>query len=249
VGHLNAVAVLLVYTGLAVAVAGAASLITSFPFFGIGDRVTSGTVLGLGALLAVAAALAPTGSKRWKGKPTRIDDVMPTYHFHEVHAIRVHASPDRVLRAIRAVTPQEIRFLRAFMGIRSFGRVHLSKAAPFLETFSRWGYRVLVDEPDRELVAGGIIRFTRASPPVLTDPDSFLAFAEPGYAKVTLSFHVENLGGDWSRVTTQTRVLGTDENSRRRFGAYWRAIYPGSAIIRRMMLRGIKLRAEQVAAV
>jgi hypothetical protein len=153
-----------------------------------------------------------------------------------------------VFQAIRTVTPQEVRFLRAFMGIRSFGRVHVPKATPFLETFSRWGYRVLVDDPDRELVAGGIIRFTHASPPVLTDPRGFLAFADPGCAKVTLGFYVEDLGGGWSSVTTQTRVLGTDRKGRLWFGAYWRLIYPGSAIIRRMMLRGIKLRAEQVAA-
>jgi len=83
---------------------------------------------------------------------------------------------------------------------------------------------------------------------MLTDPRGFLAFADPGCAKVTLSFQVRDLGGGWSSVTTQTRVLGTDGNGRLRFGAYWRLIYPGSVIIRRMMLRGIKRRAEQVAA-
>lgn len=241
-------AVLLVYSGLVMMVVGAIALIGPFQFLGIGDRLTGRTLLGAGALLALPAALFPASVKRWPGTPTRIDDLMPTYHFHEVHAIRVRASPGRVFRAIKDVTPQEIRFLGAFMVIRSFGRAYLPKATPFLETFSRWGYRVLVDEPDRELVAGGIIRFTRASPPVLTHPHGFLAFADPGCAKVTLSFYVEDLGEGWSSVTTQTRVLGTDRHGRLRFGAYWRLIYPGSAIIRRMMLRGIKLRAEQVAA-
>jgi len=156
-------AVLLVYLGLVMMVAGAVALIGPFQFLGIGDRLAGRAFLGAGALLALPAALFPASLKRWSGTPTRIDDLMPTYHFHEVHAIRVHASPGRVFQAIRAVTPQEIRFLRAFMGIRSFGRVPLPKATPFLETFSRWGYRVLVNEPDRELCALSRLPRHRAS--------------------------------------------------------------------------------------
>jgi hypothetical protein len=45
-------------------------------------------------------------------------------------------------------------------------------------------------------------------------------------------------------VTTETRVFTTDPWSRRKFGEYWRMIYPGSALIRRMWLQAIKKRAE-----
>jgi len=38
----------------------------------------------------------------------------------------------------------------------------------------------------------------------------------------------------------------TDAATTRRFAAYWRVIYPGSALIRRMWLRAIKRRAESV---
>jgi hypothetical protein len=47
-----------------------------------------------------------------------------------------------------------------------------------------------------------------------------------------------------SVVSTETRVYGTDAPTRRRFGIYWRIIYPGSALLRRMWLRAIKQRAE-----
>jgi hypothetical protein len=244
-----AVAVLLVYVGFVMMLIGFVSIIMPLRSLGIGDQLLGGTVLGSGVLLALTAALLPTSRKQWKGKQTRIDDVMPTYHFHEVHAIRIHASPDRVFCAIKAITPQEIRFLRALMAIRSLGIAHLPKATPFLDIFTRWGYVLLVQEPDRELVGGGILRVSSGARPKVTDPQSFLGFAEPGCAKVTLNFYVKDMGEGWSRVTTQTRVLGTDRSGRRRFGAYWRVIYPGSATIRRMLLRAIKRRAEQYSAV
>jgi hypothetical protein len=44
-------------------------------------------------------------------------------------------------------------------------------------------------------------------------------------------------------VSTETRVFATSPAARRRFAAYWRVIYPGSAIIRRSWLRAIRHRA------
>jgi hypothetical protein len=46
-----------------------------------------------------------------------------------------------------------------------------------------------------------------------------------------------------SVLSTETRVFATDPAGRRRFARYWRVIYPGSAIIRRMWLRAIARRA------
>ena len=41
-----------------------------------------------------------------------------------------------------------------------------------------------------------------------------------------------------------TRVCAADPQAVRAFAAYWRVIYPGSALIRIMWLRAIRLRAE-----
>ena len=59
-----------------------------------------------------------------------------------------------------------------------------------------------------------------------------------------MNFHVEPVGPGASRLVTQTRVAATDSLATRRFAAYWRVIYPGSALIRLMWLRAIKSRAE-----
>jgi hypothetical protein len=58
-----------------------------------------------------------------------------------------------------------------------------------------------------------------------------------------MGFHLSTEGGD-TRLVTQTRIEGTDAGARIRFGAYWRLIYPGSALLRRTWLLAIKRRAE-----
>lgn len=60
-----------------------------------------------------------------------------------------------------------------------------------------------------------------------------------------MNFFVTDAGDGASRVVTETRILATDAAARRRFGLYWRVIYPGSALIRVMWLRAVKRRAEQ----
>ena len=58
-----------------------------------------------------------------------------------------------------------------------------------------------------------------------------------------MNFLVTPDGPASSIVSTETRVFANSPEARRRFAAYWRAIYPGSALIRRMWLRAIDRRA------
>ena len=58
-----------------------------------------------------------------------------------------------------------------------------------------------------------------------------------------MSFSVVPDGLNASVVSTETRVFANSAGARRRFALYWRLIYPGSAIIRRMWLRAIERRA------
>ncbi len=70
----------------------------------------------------------------------------------------------------------------------------------------------------------------------------------PGFAFAAMNFLVESDGAGGSVVSTETRVYANSPAARRGFGAYWRAIYPGSAIIRRMWLRAIRRRAMNLSA-
>jgi hypothetical protein len=63
-----------------------------------------------------------------------------------------------------------------------------------------------------------------------------------------MAFEITPLGDGRCRLATETRVHATTPGARRAFAPYWRVIYPGSALIRRMWLRAIRRRAERAAA-
>ena len=48
------------------------------------------------------------------------------------------------------------------------------------------------------------------------------------------------------RISTETRVLGTDKDSQTIFARYWRVIYPGSAIIRRLWINAVIDKARRL---
>ena len=237
---LQLAAVVLVYAGGLTALVGLAALAKPLRFIGVRRRRAGGLVLGVGLACALLGFALPAPLVRVEGQQTRLDAVMPAYHFHEVHAVRVHASPARILEAVRAVTAGEICLFRTLTWIRSprlggGGRESILDAPedrPILEVALRSGFVALGDEPGREVVFGTKLRLG----PRRADRDR--------YANTAMNFLVEEEADGWCRLSTETRVFGTDDGARRRFAVYWRMIYPGSALIRRMWLQAIKRRAE-----
>ena len=67
----------------------------------------------------------------------------------------------------------------------------------------------------------------------------FVDFSAPGWAKMITNFRVSA-----GELTTETRVLLTDERSRRAFRLYWLVIRPVSGVIRRRWLAAIVRRAS-----
>jgi hypothetical protein len=59
-----------------------------------------------------------------------------------------------------------------------------------------------------------------------------------------MNLRIEEAEAGHCLLTTETRVYAVGPQVVRGFATYWRLIYPGSALIRRMWLRAIKLRAE-----
>ena len=127
----------------------------------------------------------------------------------------------------------------------------LPSQPPMLGVSKGGGFLVLKEEAGREIVLGTCGQFWRFRGrrrcPGIETPADLLAFSAPGYAKAVINFRVQP-EGDGARVTTETRILATDPSARRRFAAYWRVIYPGSALIRRSWLAAIARRAESGAS-
>lgn len=236
-----------VYLGIVVMLLGVALIVKPLPRLGVRNRLRASLVLDAGILLCVIALLAPTPETRVTMPRTRLDQFAPVWQFSEFHRIRIPAPPDSVYAAIKAVRADEIRLFRALTWIRRGGRplpesiLNAGDKAPLIDVALRGGFVKLADDPPLELVIGTAVHTPEGARDSLT-PRLFLR-PPPGYAVAAMNFRVVPDGPGASIVTTETRVFANGAAAKRRFAAYWRVIYPGSAIIRRMWLRAVARRA------
>jgi hypothetical protein len=236
------------YAGLALVLAGAVSLLRPVRLLRIRTRRCALGVVALGIPLVSAGAWWPWPEVRASGG-SRLDAFVPSFQFVERHETVVHATPEAVHRAVRAVTADEIRAFRTLTWIRSprlpgSPRRHSildPRQDPILDVATRTGFVWLADEPGRESVVGTIVCCRRMR---ISSSEEFRGLTQAGLAKAGMNFLIEDLGGGECRVTTETRVFATDTRTRRRFGLYWAFIYPGSSLIRHGWLAAIKDRAE-----
>jgi hypothetical protein len=172
-----------------------------------------------------------------------IDDVLPVWDWRSAHATRVAATPERAAAAAREFSGRDLPVTGALMRVRTLGRRTFDDR-PTIETMSRIGLAILVDEPYAVVVGGAISPWRlRGGHRAIVSADELRAFAEPGWVRVATAFTVAPEGGGCC-VRTETRIAATDEGARRRFGRYWRLIGPFSSITRREMLAAIRRRAE-----
>jgi hypothetical protein len=243
--------VALVYIGFLVAFLGFISLLKPLKFLRIRSRAQGAVVLVAGVLTVAVGMMLPSAKTRIAEPLTKLDDFVPVYQFSEFHSTRVAASRDRAYRAIKDITAGEILLFRTLTWLRRFGRpgpeniLNAPERLPILDVATRTGFLLLAENPGDEIVVGTLViapRGWRAQH--RPTPEDLKRLQEPGFALAAMNFRVEDSGPDACRVTTETRVYATDAGSRRAFARYWRIIYPGSALIRRMWLRGIRKRAE-----
>lgn len=243
--------VIVVYTGLILMAAGALTLLRPLALLHVPTRGHAAAVLAAGIVVALVGVLLPAPETRVGMPRTQLDAFLPAYQFSEHHEIHVRAAPERVMEAIHAVTAGEIALFQTLTTIRRFGRkgpesiLNAPERMPILEVATRTTFLTLAAEPGREILLGTLVAvpagFRR---PERATPEWFRGLEGPGYAKAAMNFLVEPDGRGGTRLTTDTRVFATDVGARRRFAAYWRVIYPGSALLRRTWLRAIRRRAE-----
>ncbi len=208
-------------------------------------------LLAAGLAVSALALLLPVGESRIEPAATRLDEFSPLFEFRERHSVRIEAPKLLVWDAVKHVTAGEISFYRALTWVRRLGQagpegiLNAPEDVPILEVATRTSFLLLAEEPRREIVIGTVV----LAPAGTTfrgerTPERFKALEAPGFAKATMNFLVEEVSENACLLSTETRVHATDPSARRRFAAYWRVIYPGSAVIRRMWLHAIAWRAE-----
>jgi len=243
-------AVFLVYAGLIVAFPAAVSVIKPLRFIGIRTRLRALAIFGAALAGIVAGMLLPARETRVPLIATHLDQLLPAYQFHEMHSVRVAAPPQQCYAAIRAVGPEEIALFQTLTWIRRFGKrghdsiINAPEHRPLLDTALRNGFLLLAEEPGREIVVGFVMAGRSEWGHIDTSINGFKSLHNRYSARVAMNFRVEPAGPGACRIVTETRIEAMSPPASRAFAAYWRVIYPGSALIRRMWLRAIRRRAE-----
>jgi hypothetical protein len=163
-----------------------------------------------------------------------VQDALPVYHHHERHTIRVAAAPERALAAAREASLDDVPLVRLLFRLRG---LRASSRGPIWDALLSEGFQPLGEDT---VVLVGKPWSPKGS---LRRVDDFVAFAEPGYAKMAMDLRAvpEDNG---SRLETETRVYLTDAFARRRFRVYWLVVRPFSGLVRRSWLKAAKRRAE-----
>ena len=164
-----------------------------------------------------------------------VADALPLYHHRERHSLRVAARPEAALAAARETRLADLPVVAALFRLRG---LRAAPGGPIWTSLQAQGFRL--HDPET-LVLIGRPWSPRGGTRSVED---FVAFAEPGYAKMAIDLRALP-DGEGARLETETRVYLTDGRARRRFGAYWLAIRPFSGLVRRLWLRAAKGAAER----
>jgi len=178
--------------------------------------------------------------------PALIDELLPRFDEVERHARLVRATPAAVSAALRRVDLLDSRTIRWLVALRSAPgalrhprRMSRRPTLRLDDMLTRGGFILLGERPERELALGVVGRFwTLDGERLRLDGPGFAAFDRPGYAKAVWDFRLTP-EGNATRLSTETRILCLDAESRRRFRRYWRVIRPFSGLIRRALLRAV----------
>jgi hypothetical protein len=181
-----------------------------------------------------------------------VDRFIPKYEVREVHQTRVAAPAEVTFGVAQDLDLRRSTIVRAiFTGrelIMGGERSKREHALRFLDEVLDQGWRILAEEPGRELVIGAVTQPWKADVEFRgLAPEEFAAFREPGYAKIVWTLAVKPIGENASVFSTETRVATTDAESRSRFRRYWSVFSPGILLVRYETLRLVRREAEHLA--
>lgn len=180
--------------------------------------------------------------------PRAIDRFIPFADVREKHETLVRAPAEMVFRVAERFELQAIPLVRSIFWLRAkLMRVHHEPLRKGLvEETLRMGWAKLSYTPGREIVMGAVTEPWVGEVKFRSVPSGdYAPFNEPGLVKIVWTLEAEPLGPALTRFRTETRVLPTDENARRKFRAYWRKFGIGIVLIRLLCVPAMKREAER----
>lgn len=237
------------WIGFIIVVLGLISLIKPLAFLFILNRTVAIYVL-IGGILISATSLLIPAKVSYSGTEMALDKIMPEYSTKEYHEIIADASVDEVKNALRVTGVKDIPAVLLLMKIRGIAGENKDMSDKAVNnskdtsTFVTPDFNFMVADSSELLTMMVLKTYGKTPPPVVSTFKEFVAFNNPGYVKVAINFHFKSLENGKTLVSTETRNLPLSKSDSRYFNAYWRVIYPGSAIIRRLWLETLLKNAE-----
>ena len=176
-----------------------------------------------------------------------IDSFAPNPDAVERHSISINASSDIVYQELWNADLGGSLIIKALLALRSLPEIALHPRRSLrrgrkitLQTLIDAGFGILAEEPGREIVLGVTGRFWRSTGNL--SPFKREDFDRPvprGYARAVWNFCVKEGERDGTILSTETRIVCGDDQSRRKFRLYWFFVQPFSGLIRLVMLRAV----------
>ncbi|MDH3712149.1 MAG: hypothetical protein OER04_19840 [Cyclobacteriaceae bacterium] len=179
-----------------------------------------------------------------------IQKYLPNFEYREHRGTSIAVPPAKAYHSMRTLDLNDSRLIRAVFTTRRFlygifsksGQViNSAEFGPLVDWVLKLGWSVLEEVPHRELVVGAVTQPWAANVVFqgLSGPD-FMAFTEPGFAKIAWNIEVHEVRPGVTRLSSETRVALTDPVARHKFRYYWFLFNPGIRLIRWLALRMVK---------
>ena len=176
-----------------------------------------------------------------------IDSFAPNPDAVETHGIAIDASPETVYRALWTADLGGSLIIKLLLGLRALPELVLHGAQGWrrdrkitLQTVIDSGFGLLVKRPE-EIVLGVTGKFWRPTGNLSPfNREDFDRPVPPGLARAVWNFSIKESGSGETILSTETRVVCGDDDSRRKFRRYWFLVRSFSGLIRLAMLRAVK---------
>jgi hypothetical protein len=178
-----------------------------------------------------------------------LDSILPMPRLLEVDGVDLAIRPGQAWEQVRHGDLGRSPITRALFSIRALpGRLAGHHDEPrtlriddLTSSVARPGFHVLHDEPGKEVVVGAIGKVWQADIPFVhvATAEDFAAFDDPGFIKVAWAIQIAPRGETNTHLTIEVRVDATDEESWKKFRAYFVLIGSASRFIRRSLLASL----------
>lgn len=200
-------------------------------------------------MLIVTTYFWPPSIHTTDGEHQRLDDFLPRFQCWEYHEEVTTVPADKLKAAVPLISMSDMPMAELLLRIRFlFSREeYVPDPRPFLDFKPGHGFLVLDSSNPSERVYGLVGQpWTETMPADIRTAEQFATYDRPGHIRVAFNFRVTEKNGKGTLISTETRCMGNDPEARKILARYWRVIYPGSSIIRRVWLNAIIERAGQM---